>query len=283
MLHLLFRRIWIIFLLFVMLMVTMGAVAQSSQESSAPTQDESSTAYDAMMYAEQLGISVEEAMHRFELQNMAGALEAELQDKEAATFAGLWLEHTPEFKLVVQFTDATQDISPYLRNRELATIVEVRTANVSLADLEQAQAEALSAIASTGIPVESGINVRENWVELYVVERDRLDDAVQRSEVQLSPNVQLITVSSMGQPNVDIYGGLSLSTCTSGFAVRNSSGTKGITTAAHCSNTQTYNGSNLTFKSEQYTGSYDIQWHTAPGYTVKNKIRVSSGGGIGIR
>ncbi len=148
-------------------------------------------------------------MHRFELQHVAGELEAELRSKEAATFAGLWLEHTPTCKVVVQFTDATKrDISPYLQNTDLSASVEVRTANVSLTDLEKAQAAALSAIASTGIPVESGINVRENWVELYVAERARLDNAMQKGKVQLSPNVKVITVPSMGEYQADIYGGL---------------------------------------------------------------------------
>lgn len=278
MLHL-HRRIWAVLLVFVILLTPMGATAQNSQLPSGPTQGDDPATYEAKGYAAQLGISIEEAMRRFELQDAAGVLEAELRSKEAATFAGLWLEHTPAFKIVVQFTDATKkDISPYLQNKELAAIVEVRTATVALADLEKAQAAALSSVASTGISVESGINVRENCVELYVVEQARLDDAVQKGKVQLSPYVKVITVSSMGKPDADIYGGLSLSTCTSGFAVKNSSGTKGITTAAHCSNTQKYNGTSLTFKSEKYTGSYDIQWHTASGYTVKNKIRVSSSG-----
>lgn len=278
MLHL-HRRIWAVLLVFVILLAPMGATAQSPQDPSGPTQGEDSATYDAKMYAAQLGISVEEAMRRFELQNAAGMLEAELQSKEAATFAGLWLEHTPAFKVVVQFTDATKkDMTPYIQNSKLAAIVEVRTANVALADLEKAQAAALSSAASAGIPVESGINVQKNRVELYVAERNRLDSAVQKGQIQLSPNVEVITVPSMGTLQADIYGGLTLSTCTSGFAVKNSSGTKGITTAAHCPNTLKYNGSSLTFKSEKQTGAYDIQWHTASGYTVKNKIKWSSSG-----
>ncbi len=217
MLHVYSRHIWTILLVFVILLTSMGATAQNSQPPSDPTQGEDPATYDARVYAAQLGMSIEDTMHRFELQHVAGELEAELRSKEAATFAGLWLEHTPTFKVVVQFTDATKrDISPYLQNTDLSASVEVRTANVSLTDLEKAQAAALSAITSTGIPVESGINVRENWVELYVAERARLDNAMQKGKVQLSPNVKVITVPSMGEYQADIYGGLTLSTCTSG-------------------------------------------------------------------
>jgi len=91
--------------------------------------------------------------------------------------------------------------------------------------------------------------------------------------------VDVITVESLGELEAEIYGGLSLSTGTSGFAVKNSSGTKGITSAGHCSNNQSYNGSSLIFQSENYGTYYDIQWYTPPvfpSFTVTNKIKVSS-------
>ena len=51
--------------------------------------------------------------------------------------------------------------------------------------------------------------------------------------------------------------------CTSGFGVK-VSGTRGITTAAHCTNTATDDGHALTFKNE-HEGRYgDVQWHTGP-------------------
>jgi len=53
---------------------------------------------------------------------------------------------------------------------------------------------------------------------------------------------------------------------------------KGITTAAHASNTQSYGGVNLPFQSANYGTYYDIQWHTAPGFTVTNKIKYRSDG-----
>jgi len=56
----------------------------------------------------------------------------------------------------------------------------------------------------------------------------------------------------------------------SGFSVKNSSGTKGITTAGHCDNSLSYEGTNLPFQGSLLGGSYDVQWHTAPGFTVRN-------------
>lgn len=70
-----------------------------------------------------------------------------------------------------------------------------------------------------------------------------------------------------------------MSYCTSGFSVKQGwiFITKGITTAGHCSDTQSFSGTNLPFQSENWAGSYDIQWHTAPGYTLMNKIKVGIG------
>ncbi|NQE06398.1 hypothetical protein C5S32_11065 [ANME-1 cluster archaeon GoMg1] len=235
--------------------------------------------FDAQVYASNMNVSVDEAILRFQLQDIAGDLDAELTTNETETFAGLWIEHTPEFRVVVQFTrDGEETMKPYLKKYpEFADIVEVRnTAKVSLADLQRAQAMAISSARALDIPVESDINVFNNSVELYMTksDRSRFDDALQRNEIQLPDKVRVITVEAeaMGILEADIYGGLPLSTCTSGFSVKEGI-TKGITTAGHCSNTKSYNGNNLPFQSENWAGSYDIQWHTAPGYTVTNKIR----------
>lgn len=59
-------------------------------------------------------------------------------------------------------------------------------------------------------------------------------------------------------------GGEALSTCTSGFGTKTSSGVRGIATAGHCGNSQSDDGFALTFK-DDYEGTHgDFQWHTAP-------------------
>ncbi len=65
--------------------------------------------------------------------------------------------------------------------------------------------------------------------------------------------------------DANIYGGDAMSTCTSGFTVKKSS-TRGISTAAHCSNNQSMGGSSLTFKGEHDGTWGDVQWHTGSGY-----------------
>ena len=240
--------------------------------------------FDAQVYASNTGVSIDEALHRFQLQDIAGELDAELTTNETETFAGLWIEHTPEFRVVVQFTrDGEETMKPYLKKYpEFADIVEVRnTAKVSLADLQRAQVDASYSVSASDIPVESDINVFNNSVELYVAKanKSQFDNALQRGNIRLPDKVKVrvITVDAMMNLEANIYGGLPLSTCTSGFSVKEGI-TKGITTAGHCSNIQSYNGNNLPFQSQNWAGSYDIQWHTAPGYTVTNKIQWWSDG-----
>ncbi|WP_250505512.1 S1 family peptidase [Bowdeniella massiliensis] len=63
------------------------------------------------------------------------------------------------------------------------------------------------------------------------------------------------------------YGGEVLSGCTSGFGTRASSstsGTRGIATAGHCGNSQSDDGSALTYQGGHVETHGDFQWHTGP-------------------
>ena len=155
---------------------------------------------EAEGYAAHHGVSLEEAQNRFTLQRLAGELNAVLSDREGRTFAGLWIEHTPQFRVVVQFTrDAQETVARHIQNDDLAEVLEVRTADVSLAELSEAQSAAMEAIGSANIPIEFGIDIKAGRVKVYVAERDRLDDEIERGRVTLPDNVDLVTVPAMGQ------------------------------------------------------------------------------------
>lgn len=80
----------------------------------------------------------------------------------------------------------------------------MRTANVTLAELKTAQAAAELAIRELGIPVNSGINVFENRVELYVTERARFDAALREANIQLPDCVKVVTVDELSTKEADI-------------------------------------------------------------------------------
>ena len=160
--------------------------------------------WDAKGYASHVGVSLEEAQRRLELQSLAGDLNAELNDREGRTFAGLWIEHTPRYRIIVQFTQNAQEtIALYVHSDELAEVIEVRTADASLAELREAQSEALEAIRAENILVESGIDIKANKVKIYVTERNRLDDAIESGKVRLPDNVDIVTVPAMSQLDAD--------------------------------------------------------------------------------
>lgn len=225
---------------------------------------------DAEMYASEQGVTVEEALRRLTLQDAIGDLDAELALNEQATFAGLWIQHAPQYRVIVQFTqDGEETIKPYIENGPLAELVELRTAKLTLVELEASQDAAMDEIHDLGIRADSGIDVYENRVEVYVTDQTPLDVALQTTNTSLHNAIVVLTVDELSNPEADIYAGRPLSTCTTGYSVQNSSGTKGITTAAHCGNSQSYNGTALTFRAELYTGEYDVQWHTGSGLTYR--------------
>lgn len=140
-------------------------------------------ALDAQGYAEEHGLDLEEAIARLRLQAPAGELGAELAANEADTFAGAWIQHTPEFRIIVQFTESGEDtIRPYIESGPLSDLVEVRAASVTLAELEVTQETAWLMVRDLGVPVESGINVFKNYVELYVVEREQNEYVCKRGK-----------------------------------------------------------------------------------------------------
>ena len=75
-----------------------------------------------------------------------------------------------------------------------------------------------------------------------------------------------------------IYGGLQIG-CVSGFAVKDRlSASTGVTTAGHCANSQSFQGTSLPFVREHWTQWTDIQFHTTPNYADSPRFKVSDSG-----
>ncbi|HEX2095337.1 MAG TPA: hypothetical protein VHG28_23275 [Longimicrobiaceae bacterium] len=228
---------------------------------------------DAQSYAASRGVSIEEAVRRLQLQTTIGELNARLESQEQATFAGLWIEHQPEFRVVARFTqNGEQTLARYVTGTPLAGLVQAQPAQVTLARLHEIQKAALAAVAALGVRAEAGLDIRNNTAEVYVEALQAVQAAIAAGTLRLPEHARVVQLGQLSRDVADIYAGLALSPCTSGFAVRNASGTKGITTAGHCSNTVSYNGTALPFQSEAHGTYYDVQWHTAPGFTVRNLL-----------
>jgi len=150
---------------------------------------------DAEALARDLGITPEEALRRLQLQPAAGELDAALAEAEPDTFAGLWIEHEPAYRVVAAFTrDGEATIRPYVAGTPLEGVVEVRAAALSLAELRAAQAEAGRRLKAIGLAFDSSVNLRANQVELYVTDRQLLERSLAQAGLALPDHVAVVTI-----------------------------------------------------------------------------------------
>ena len=237
---------------------------------------------DAQAYADRHNTTLDEAIIRLNLQEVVGDLEYQLASNEGATFAGIWIQHSPEYKIVVKFTengDAT--MRRYVEDGELEGLIEVGRATNTLASLEEAQTNAKTLGATVNVKTESDIDIFNNKVTLHVLDKTDFVDKVEEDGLTIPSTVRVVEVPEFSRTEADIYGGLSLSICTSGFAVSSNVGDVGdlgITTAAHCEGDLQYNGSDLDSVESVEAGFLDLRWFTTPGYTPVNRIKDGSGG-----
>ncbi len=275
MVHIYNRHLLIIW---IALLLALTSSQNLPQTSPPPTSDNSMNAdtvsVDAKIYAENLGVTVEEAENRFDLQELVGVLDNQLSQKEADTYAGLWQEHTPSYKIIIQFTENGEEtLKPYLLGSKLAPEIEVRTARYTLRYLDEAQNKIIAVLTKTDLSFESDISVQENKVKLYVLDRQVLLQTLAQQKTVLDTSIDIVVVPAMGKPDAAIYGGLTINGCTNAFTVKKADGSRGIVTAGHCPDQQTYMGKLLPFKEELFGRTYDLQWHTAPDFIPINRIQ----------
>ena len=222
-------------------------------------------------YARDIGISLSEAIHRLTLQNSIGELDVAFSQKEAASYGGLWIQHQPSFKVIVQMTSGNEQLPlQYLSKLQIPKdIVEVRSVKFTLSHLQALQDLSTQKLRISGVNVDTGINIFNNSVDINVIDPQEVQVILSQKGILLPSEIVVLKVPELIKPAANIYAGLSIN-CTTGFSVKNPSGTKGISTAAHCANSQSYLGVNLPLVAEAYSGSNDIQWHSVGSHTVKN-------------
>lgn len=189
-----------------------GPAPQSTTEPAVPT-DTPALPTDifpeVQSYAEEYGITIEEAAQRLDWQNAIGDLNAALEANEAETFAGLWIEHEPEYKVVVAFTENGEGrLEPYLAGQPFASIVEVRQFEYSWAELRAVQEELTAAIQTLEpLNFSSGIDVQNNTVTLTVANPDALLAELETAGYTLPPVVVVEAINPDDIPD-DTRGGV---------------------------------------------------------------------------
>lgn len=116
------------------------------------------------------------------------------------------------------------------------------------------------------------IDVRTNSVRVEVLAQDA--PALHARGTDLPPSAEIVIVDALPTAAVQLYGGLELSTCTSGLTIyKNATSNRGITTAGHCPNNQTHGIYALTYQGDEVSsGSHDEQSHKYAGASYPNRV-----------
>jgi hypothetical protein len=237
---------------------------------------------DAADYAARYGVPLDEAAHRLDQQVSLGDIEVALRKTER-TFAGLWIQHEPTYKIIVALTDpaAAPRAVAVVHSVAKAGDVEFRTARFTLAELEQHQLDTIATTRALGVPTESDVSVLDNRVELYVRKGDQtqLASKLGAAGQALAASVHIVPVDQFSS-SMQLNGGVTLyksdgddpdsaddPSCTAGFTVRTTQGHRGFVTAAHCPDRLRPNASSpwLPVTDQLLGGHHDVQWHSTCG------------------
>lgn len=256
------------------------AISSSAQSPAAPGK---ALLEDAASYAAENEVSLDEAVRRLQLQHEVGRLEETLS-KQEPSFAGLWIEHQPQYKIVFRFQDPAAEgrLRARVLGSPLAKVArETRPAAASLAQLEKRRFAARQRAKQLGFDVDVDINVKENRVEMYSNRAQALRAAMANEKANLPGRLEVLAVPELAQPAVLRGGESNQGYCSGGFTVRSTDGTSlGISTAGHCENVQLFQNLALPFVAEVFYDAGDVQWHSACGYIdVSNEFN----SGLGYR
>jgi hypothetical protein len=187
---------------------------------------------DTATYAETFGVSLPEAEARFAMMDVARILQEELRASEADGFGGLWIDHEPEFQVVVNVLAGHEsEILPDVEKLGLSAVARIATARFTENELHHQQDA-----AATKMPMEAdyatSVDIRNNRVEIWV---ETEQEVAIFEQADLGASVVVIQ-EDLPTPGIAIYGGLATSNgCTSNFSVEATSGTtEGVSGAGHC-------------------------------------------------
>lgn len=242
---------------------------------------EEAIATDAAAYARNEEASQEEAVRRLRMQRDLGDIIDRLRTAHKARLAGIVVEHEPVYRLRVRLTgdQPVQAQNVPAGGSQLPVTFEIG-AQATL-DAMVASIRGNMAGVKRHYPNLAGIGTDESTGEVVVrvVAEDAEAQAAARAklpQVQTLLAVPVRVEFARAYPKLsDVRGGSHVSPpsgsyCTSGFVVKNTSGTTGVLTAGHCENSLTYYNPNWTSIALTYvTGSQyldadqDVQVHTS--------------------
>lgn len=148
---------------------------------------------DAQAYAEDHDIPLDEAIERLRNQDPIGELNAVLEEQEAGVFGGLWIEHQPQYRVVVAVTKDERRIQRrYVEGGPLEDVVEIREVAVSLQELADAQDRTMRLLQEVGSRADMSTDVRDNCVSLYSADPAQLNERLEAAGLELPGPVCIV-------------------------------------------------------------------------------------------
>jgi streptogrisin C len=230
---------------------------------------------DAQAAAELLGITPEEAYTRLSWQDQMGEVSADLAAGMPGRFGGLWIQHQPEYRIIVGLTDGDLGtVAPYFDGREFAHHVRVARADYSLSYLTLSAHSYLASHRSDRFDLRID-EPRSRVIVTYPQSAPSGSADGRRSRSDSRPRVRrgsmpeafVLRFGELGHPaEPELYGGFAVvqtgggSSCTAGFSVLSPAPVAGNATAGHCPNRLTFSGVDMNFVESDQSGSQDVQW-----------------------
>jgi hypothetical protein len=234
---------------------------------------------DAAQYAAQFQVSVLEATRRLRAQQQSVKATDEIAKEFASRLAGISIEHSPEYRIVVLLT-GTEPVAD--RSASGVPIVFHTGARTTRAQAILAMRQHLIDLR-TELPGARGAGYDQRTGEVVLLvpaaDVDRFGaDAIKNRAEQVSGVPVRIVINDLLEQNMGVDGGGRVegvssvtgrrNVCTSGFAVTDGTRT-GIATAAHCPDELTYydkdgTTTTLPFVSQDGLAYRDVQINIAP-------------------
>jgi hypothetical protein len=229
---------------------------------------------EARAYAGLHNVAAAEAARRIRAEQQAGDVIGRLRAANRARFAGLWIEHQPSFRIVVRLAGdapAGPDFQAATQGSVIPVAFVIGAAATQDQVLGRIEASLPQFKATIPTLMATDMDVRTGEIVLFVHAVGAAGEAARAQGAELARQVgHPVRVELLAVPEQDQHtrGGANVSSgCTTGFVVQNGAGTQGVTTAAHCDNTQTYQefgGESyaITYEAGRLDADHDVQWHT---------------------
>lgn len=240
-------------------------------------------------------ISPEVAMQAVKQTDEMGEIVADIRDTLRGRVAGIYTEYSPKFTVVVRLKG---NGSPPKKAYDLAQRHPIRFETGSKFTVEELvegynrNFEQIRAL----VPSVQGIGVDEKngQIVISILNKDDQNNQAKNQIKKLLGKPVKFEVQETEEVPINLRGGSKILTrtyCTSGFIVKHTNGTIGMSTAAHCEGVHTYtdiagNQTKLTLipNTELYNSRQDVEIHTnanktgmAEFYGENNKITKVTG------